>query len=840
MGIETKNHQDQVTTIKKEPRPYREYRDFIKNSDGLSHKDSQERIAAAIRDGIASGRPVIAEGGTGNGKTVSYLVPAIEALHRNPDKKLVISTYSIALQNQLVRGQKGEKAEIPRVLAAMRKKYGNAFKIGMNDVSVIMGAGQHVCEESEAFPHNNGSNPVKDLLVESIGLEKYEGLYTAVKKARHEKKPLLLRELEMYGIKDIPGFVKEEISCRGAEGCKHFGDSDKTCSYAEKMKLAMDDARIIVTNHHMLTMNRGLQMKLIRDNIIVIDEANKLPDLLTRMANSETRLTMVKRTCEQFLKLTNQMPLLSEITQRAGLARQYAEKLYAAIDITEKAFMKMCEEEKSTAIALRDVDGKIKSELDFYRYLNELNPGSKARDTLEDARKAFENLVSAVKLEIIGKPGQAAGGKSSDRGWFAEVIRDSERFIRGISDFHRFGSRALKDSWLKDSEKNARKYNKNRNGVQYESYKGDSILWFEKQGRNISMFSAPLDHVSVQRSAAEGLFNRTGTVPVFISATLSTNARKPDFKRFKSSMGMMGWTTLNKPPIEIHEASDHDYGRQALLLIPTNLPQPKFHKDSTESHSLETEQYYNTIASNIIENVKLVNGNSMVLCSSGWQAAVFADKLKKALPGDGYMVLNQTETPSVERLIHTMGQGVEPKKVLIGTDALWNGIDLRGESLRGLFIIKAPFPVPDHPVEKERKARWGELHKGKGYFADIALPVMLDKMRQGSGRLIRSGDIDNEYGVTVFYDPRFSESPETQKRKRYPAMILESFPEGTPVVQTEHENITAAVKDFFEKRIKAAEEAREKKEEKAAQSAVVGAPTMDEEEIPAVRTGMGM
>jgi len=789
----------------KEPKPYKEYRDFVKNS-GLKHRDSQERIADAIRDGIASGKPVIAEGGTGNGKTVAYLVPAIEALHRsrNPEYKLIISTWSIALQNQLIRGQgPGEKAEIPRVLEAMRKKYGKDFTIGMNDVALIMGAQQYLCEESEAFPKDDSkATPAKLLLTESVGQENYDKLNEAVKKARLEGRPILIRELDNRGIKSIPLSVKNEISCRGTSGCKHFGNADKTCSFAKKMDAAYNESRIIVTNHAQLTMNKGMQMKLLPGNIVVIDEANRLADILTRTANAEAQLTRIKRSCEEFLKATGQMTLLTDISEKMTFAGNFADKLRAAIDITEKAVVKAAAGTRSTSIALRDDEGKVIEDMSFYRYLNELFPGSTVREALENGRKSFEGLVEAIKRDQLGTSDAAGGNtppqkpKSSSRGAFLELIRVSERIIRGVGDLQGFGRRVLKDNWLTDDEKKRRQFRKNKDAVQYDALNNDNIIWFEKGTNAISMFVAPLDHIKVQRIAAKQLFDRSGTTPVFISATLSTDARKPNFAGFKNSLGIWNWSQVNKPPVEIQEMSDHHYDKQSVLVIPNDLPQPKFRKDSPDSQSEESKQYFDAIAKDIIRNVKTVDGNSMVLCSAGWQASALTEQLSAALDPEKFQVLNQIESSSIESLTRKMRQGIEPKKVLIGTDVLWNGIDLRGEALRGLFILKVPFSVPDHPVERQRAKRWKEL--GRDYFKEIALPAALDKIRQGSGRLIRSEDTSNEYGVIIFYDPRFSEPLEAQRRKRYPAKVLNAFPAGMPVVLSAYSNIPGVVKDFFD------------------------------------------
>lgn len=64
-------------------------------------------------------------------------------------------------------------------------------------------------------------------------------------------------------------------------------------------------------------------------------------------------------------------------------------------------------------------------------------------------------------------------------------------------------------------------------------------------------------------------------------------------------------------------------------------------------------------------------------------------------------------------------------RVLLGTDAFWEGIDITGEGLSLLCIFKLPFSVPTDPVF---------IARSKGYhdpFAQYAVPEMIIKLRQG-------------------------------------------------------------------------------------------------------------
>jgi hypothetical protein len=79
----------------------------------------------------------------------------------------------------------------------------------------------------------------------------------------------------------------------------------------------------------------------------------------------------------------------------------------------------------------------------------------------------------------------------------------------------------------------------------------------------------------------------------------------------------------------------------------------------------------------------------------------------------------------------------------------WTGVDVPGEALSNVIIVKLPFPVPSHPLVSAKR----ELIESRGgnSFRDYFLPEAILKFRQGIGRLIRSVD---DRGIIVVLDPR--------------------------------------------------------------------------------------
>jgi len=106
----------------------------------------------------------------------------------------------------------------------------------------------------------------------------------------------------------------------------------------------------------------------------------------------------------------------------------------------------------------------------------------------------------------------------------------------------------------------------------------------------------------------------------------------------------------------------------------------------------------------------------------------------------------------------------EGNSVLFGTDSFWQGVDVPGETLSNVIIVRLPFAVPEKPLLAGRLKQIREL--GGNPFNDYQLPSAIIKFKQGFGRLIRS-KIDT--GIVVILDSRIVS-------KSYGAKFLAAIP----------------------------------------------------------------
>ena len=188
--------------------------------------------------------------------------------------------------------------------------------------------------------------------------------------------------------------------------------------------------------------------------------------------------------------------------------------------------------------------------------------------------------------------------------------------------------------------------------------------------------------------------------------------------------------------------SQFDWAALAALVVPQGLP-------STDA---PTALRAEALAQWLLPHLQLLGGRCMVLCTSHAAVQAMAVALRQGLQGSGVTVLVQGEQPKRRLLAAMRSPGAQ--HVLLGTMALWEGVDLPGAALQLLVIDKLPF-APRHDVLHAARSAALE-NAGIDGFTGYSLPHTAMQLRQGVGRLIRA---ETDRGVVVIADDRISRKP---------------------------------------------------------------------------------
>jgi DNA polymerase-3 subunit epsilon/ATP-dependent DNA helicase DinG len=137
------------------------------------------------------------------------------------------------------------------------------------------------------------------------------------------------------------------------------------------------------------------------------------------------------------------------------------------------------------------------------------------------------------------------------------------------------------------------------------------------------------------------------------------------------------------------------------------------------------------------------------------------NEIKPALEAEGILVLAHGADGSPRQLLNALREN--PRTVLLGTASFWEGVDIAGDALSLLVIVRLPFAVPTDPIYQARSSLF-DLP-----FDEYALPQAVLRFRQGFGRLIRT---KTDRGAIIVLDRRVT-------TRRYGEVFLRSIPQCT-------------------------------------------------------------
>jgi ATP-dependent DNA helicase DinG len=256
---------------------------------GGAERPGQVAMAEAVQDAIQSRRHLAVQAGTGTGKSLAYLVPALRHALTSDGGTVVVSTATIALQRQLI------ERDLPRLSDALGDLLGREPVF-----AILKGRRNYLCLHKV---HGAAAEDPADSLfdartVSAIGRQVtrlHEWAATTGTGDRDE----LVPGVDDRAWRQVSVNARE---CIGAQKCP-FGSR----CFAEQAREAAGEADVVVTNHALLAIDAMEDFIVLPEHdVVVIDEAHDLVDRVTSVASGELSATAVETAARRCGRLVDE------------------------------------------------------------------------------------------------------------------------------------------------------------------------------------------------------------------------------------------------------------------------------------------------------------------------------------------------------------------------------------------------------------------------------------------------------------------------------------------------------------------------------------------------------
>jgi predicted DnaQ family exonuclease/DinG family helicase len=611
---------------------------------GYERREGQVRMATAVAETLEHDGVLLAEAGTGIGKSLAYLVPAALWSQENGEP-VIVSTFTRGLQEQLVT------KDLPIASEAIQACGGSP----VHGVA-LKGRSNYLCLRRWM---NESRTPSSDAAMDSLKIKIAIWLESTASGDRAE---LSLTPAEDRAFASLSATTDNclQTVCRSSFGNRCFFN---------RSRVEAQRANVIVMNHALLFASLGEENTVLGSlDKLIVDEAHHIESVATNQYSFAVSGPRVDRALGEYAALqgtsivghcgraVEALSSTGALQAKPANARKALEVLRGAVTSVERGKHWAELFFQAAARFVEDND-----DASIYAVTRRVLDSTRGLPNWEHLQETWESLdaVFAELLQtsrwLIGELGDAAGQ--------SEALEKIEPALLDLSVWRRE---------LEEMQSRLR-------AVVVDPEPG-FVYWLSgrRNSPEASVFGAPLE---VADLIAGELLARTSSA-VFASATLRSQG---SFHLMRQQLGIEDANELVLP-------SPFDYRSSTLLYIARDVPDPR--------HA----SYLDAVREAIGGLAEALDGKTLALFTSHAAIRGVHQRLREDLRASGITVLAQDIDGSPNQLVERMKR--DSRTVVLGVAAFWEGVDVPGDELSGLVVTRLPFEVPTDPLFAARSEQF--------------------------------------------------------------------------------------------------------------------------------------
>jgi DNA polymerase-3 subunit epsilon/ATP-dependent DNA helicase DinG len=508
----------------------------------------------------------------------------------------------------------------------------------------------------------------------------------------------------------------EDEGCTTDNCLKKFGGA---CPFHRAHQAALS-THLLVVNHALLLADVATGNRVLPEyDYLVVDEAHHLEEATTNALSFHITQVDLERTLRELGGPSSGiLGWTLSATQAILAADEYASLNYLVQRATDTSFrLDTLMRRFFQSVDQFLLDQRDGREVGSYSHQERIIEATRAQPAWTEVELAWEDTQQSLGplLEFLGKLAQGIAEIN------ASLTKDDEELYSNLTSLYR----------------RLREFSDEVNALVFEPAP-DRVYWADIQPNSsrVSLHSAPL-HIGPMM---EHFIWREKSSVILTSATLTTAG---DFDYIRGRLNA-------EDAYELAVGSPFDYETATLLYLVNDIAEPNDKNDHQRG-----------VEVGLINLCKATGGRALVLFTSYDQLKRTSQAIGPPLAKADILVYEQGEGASAHNLLETFR--TTDRAVLLGTRAFWEGVDVPGEALSVLVIVKLPFDVPSDPIVAARSETFEDS------FYQYSLPEAILRFRQGFGRLIRT---QYDRGVVAVFDRRLL-------TKKYGRMFIDSLPQCT-------------------------------------------------------------